>query len=302
MVSEHLTVFRNKPVQEYSPATGIADPINTVYRIAISYDNEDVTIEQLIDAFAADPKAGQVEELIIGQFSTEMDNSTDVVMKLISHRTLFKGLKALFIGDITYEECEISWIKQENMEPLLEAYPGLVHFQVRGGEDLAFGNLQHDQLQTLIVETGGMPPNVIKEISAARLPNLERLDLWLGSENYGFASGVEDFDSLLSGKTFPKLTHLGLMNSEIQDDLAIAVSTAPVLQQLKVLDLSMGTLSDEGAKALLNSPGIRQLTFLNLRRHYLSEDMMQQLQSLGVGINVDDRQTDDEYRYAEVTE
>jgi len=93
------------------------------------------------------------------------------------------------------------------------------------------------------------------------------------------------------------------MDSEIQDEIAIALVQAPVLRQLKVLDLSMGTLTDKGAAALLNSSDIKKLEFLNLRRHYMSDEMMQKFKTLGIPVNVDDKEIEeDDHRYAEVTE
>jgi len=305
MVGEHLQTFLNKAVQEYSAKTGIGNPDQTVYRIAVEYDDE-VSITEKIAAFASDPKAGQVKELIIGNYSTDVSDKTDadaVVETLVEHKDKLKSLKALFFGDITYEESEISWIQQTDIAPILKAWPALEHLQVRGGEGLSFSELQHDQLKTLIIETGGLPPNVITEINSARLPNLERLDLWLGDENYGFASGIEDFAAILSGKLFPKLTHLGLMDTELEDEIAFAITQAPILKQLKVLDLSMGTLTDQGAAALRDSDGIRKLQHLNLRHHFLSDGMMAQMKNLGISVNLDDKQDPDgEYRFIEVAE
>ncbi|MFN8512832.1 MAG: hypothetical protein U0841_09645 [Chloroflexia bacterium] len=65
-------------------------------------------------------------------------------------------LTALFFGDIIVEESEISWIEQTDVSPLLAAFPQLEIFGVRGGNGLSFGQLRHDVLQTLIVETGGL--------------------------------------------------------------------------------------------------------------------------------------------------
>ena len=305
MVSEHLKTFLDKPVKDYDSSTPL-DPENYVYRLSVEYDSEE-TITGLLDTFAKDPKAGTVKELIIGRFMSNddlSDDSADVVQKLADLSGILASLKALFIGDITYEECEISWIKQTDMTPILGTYPELEHLQVRGSDGLTFTGLQHGGLKTLIVETGGLPPNVVEQVGSAHLPNLERLDLWLGSPNYGFDSKIEDFASILTGSTFPKLTHLGLMDSEIEDDVAIAVAQAPILNQLKTLDLSMGNLSDRGAAALLANDAIRKLKSLNLRHHYLSDDMMAKFQGLGIAVNLDDQEEAEEEddRYAEVTE
>lgn len=304
MVGSHVQTFLNKPVQDFQPSTMI-DPEKYVYRLRIEYDDESVTITDLLEALVRDPRAGAIKELIIGQFNSEVSESTfEVVDKLVALKNELKGLKALFIGDITYEECEISWINQTDLTPILKAFPALEYLQVRGGEGLSFSELQHDNLTTLIIETGGMPPNVVEEVNAARLPNLQKLELWLGSENYGFASTAADFSPILSGTLFPKLTHLGLMDSELQDDLAMAAANAPVVNQLQVLDLSMGVLTDKGAAALRDSPSIRNLQHLNLRYHWLSEDMMAQLKALGTSINLDDKQKEEgeDYRFVEVAE
>ena len=304
MVSAHLQTFLNKPVQDFQPSM-VLDPEKYVYRLQVSYDDEAVTISDLLEALVRDPQVGNIKELIIGQFDSEVSESSfEVVDKLVSLKHELKALKALFIGEMTYDECEISWINQTDITPILKAYPELEHLQIRGGEGLSFSDLQHDHLTTLIIETGGMPPNVIEQVNAARLPNLQKLELWLGSDNYGFASKVEDFAPILSGKQFPKLTHLGIMDSEIQDDIAIAAAQAPVLSQLKVLDLSKGVLTDKGGEALRDSAAIRTLQHLNLRHHFMSEDMMAQLKALHMSINLDDRQEEDdqEYRFVEVAE
>ena len=46
------------------------------------------------------------------------------------------GLTALFLGEMTCEENEISWIQQGDVTPLLRAFPRLEVLRVRGGEGL----------------------------------------------------------------------------------------------------------------------------------------------------------------------
>jgi hypothetical protein len=303
-VSANLDNFLNKRVEQYTPGTPIANTDEVVYRLGVSYEDEDLTIDMVMDAFTKDPKAGEIKELIIGAFELESSENSDVVVeKLIGLNSTFKNLKAIFLGDITFDECEISWIQQSDMAPLLNAYPQLEHFQVRGGDGLRFSDLRHDNLKTLIIETGGLYPATLSDVLSAALPKLERLDLWLGSENYGFESAIEDFEPIFSGTKFPALKHLGLMDSEIQDEVAIAVSESAVLKQLETLDLSMGVLSDKGGEALLNSADVKKLSFLNLRHHFMSDNMMEQLKGLGIKINLDERDASaEDERYIEVSE
>ncbi len=309
-VSSNLDIFLNKKVVDYSKNEGIQKPEEFVYRIRISYDDSEngISIESLTDDFAKDPNAGQVKEIIFGAFDYESSDSTEgIVNKLVEYKDVFKNLKAVFIGDITFEENEISWINQSNVGAVLEAYPELEHFQVRGGNDLSLGKLEHSNLKRLIIETGGLPPNVVTEVSNAHLPALQKLEMWLGSDNYGFNSTVGDFATIISGKSFPSLNHLGLMNSEIQNEIAIEVSKSPVLDQLDVLDMSMGILDDKGGEAILNSDGMKKVKHINLRHHYLSDAMMSKLSARFPGINLDEQEEaeddeDESYRYIEVSE
>lgn len=309
-IGSNLDTFLNKTVVDYSTSDGIQNPEQFVYRIRISYDDFDkgTTVLSLFDEFVKDPKASSVRELIFGAFDFESSDSTEgIVNKLVEYQSILKNLKAIFIGDITYEENEISWINQSNVGPVLEAYPDLEHFQVRGGNDLSFGKIEHANLKTLIIETGGMPPNVVTEVSNAHLPNLQRLDLWLGSDQYGFDSTIDDFASIISGKSFPNLIHLGLMNSEMQNEIAMAVSRSPILDQLETLDMSMGNMNDEGGEAVLTSEGMKKVKSINLRHHYLSDAMMSKLNLRFPNINLDEQEEADEddeesSRYIEVSE
>jgi hypothetical protein len=162
-------------------------------------------------------------------------------------------------------------------------------------------------LTSLILQSGGLPVDVVREVCSAHLPNLEHLELWLGSDNYGGNATVEDLGPILSGKLFPKLQSLRLRDSEITDEIATAIAAAPVLERIRLLDLSLGTLGDAGAAALLSSPAIAKLEKLDIHHHYCSEDIVARLQALGITVDASEPQQEDEYdgetyRYAAVTE
>jgi hypothetical protein len=216
-------------------------------------------------------------------------------------------VRSLFLGDIIAEEAEISWIQQTDISPLFDAFPALEYLTVRGGNGLRLGSLRHDRLISLVVQSGGLPVEVVREVCSAQLPNLEHLELWLGSDNYGGNATVEDLGPILSGQLFPKLQSLGLRDSEIADEIATAVASAPVLERIRVLDLSLGTLGDAGAVALLSSPAVAKLEKLDIHHHYCSEDIVARLQALGITVDASEPQQEDAYdgetyRYAAVTE
>ncbi|MBX9671621.1 MAG: hypothetical protein K2X93_28790 [Candidatus Obscuribacterales bacterium] len=67
------------------------------------------------------------------------------------------------------------------------------------------------------------------------------------------------------------------------------------MDQISVLDLSLGVLADEGADALLNSPKIKKLQKLDLHHHYLSSEVMAKFENLGIEVNLDEQLESEEY-------
>ena len=307
MISENLDSFNGKSVIDFNPDEVLKDLNHYVYRLRLDDEaiDSDKKMEDLIRSFAEVPATAECQELVIGQWGYDSSRKADgFVQTLVELKETFKNLKALFIGDITAEEQEISWIQQSDLSPLFAAFPNLEFFQARGGDGLSLSELKHQNLKTLVIQTGGLPPNVVQDITNADLPNLEKLELWLGDDNYGFESSIEDFDAIINGGKFPKLTYLGLKNSNIQDEIAIAVAKSPLLKQLHTLDLSMGILSDTGAQALLDSPNIKNLVFLNLDHHFMTDNMMAKMGDLGIAVSMEDQGNydDEDDRYVEVSE
>jgi hypothetical protein len=298
-VGEHITEFAGKPVLNWEPGMPIDHPQDTNYRIAVDWaeaDKDKAAWATKFAAFLADPDSRAVTGLVVGPWGEvyESGRNSIVVDALLAAHEQLPNLAALFLGDITYEEAEISWINQSDMAPLLEAYPRLEHLAVRGGSNLNFGPLRHDHLKTLIVQTGGLDRGVVHQVFRAYLPNLEHIELWLGDENYGGNTTVADLVPLLSGTLYPKLRYLGLCDTELADEIAVALQAAPVMARLKVLDLSLGTLGDTGAAALLANPAVARLEKLDIHHHFCSEEMVAKLRALPLELDASDPQDPDE--------
>jgi hypothetical protein len=306
--NDHIDNFAGKPVKEWEPQSGIQDPEDSCYALRLSADEVDEK-QEWTDKFAAFleyPSSSRVYGIVVGNWPP-WSNSAAIVEALVAARDRLPNLRAIFFGDITSEENEISWIQQSDMSPLFAAYPQMEHFCARGAQELSLGSLKHERLKSLIIQSGGLGANVVREVAAADLPELEHLELWLGIENYGGDATVADLAPILEGKSFPKLKYLGLRDSEFEDEIARAVATARVVERIRVLDLSMGILTDEGAAALLASPTIARLEKLDVHHHYCSEEMTEKLKSLGIEVDASDRREprryDDEvYRYVAVSE
>jgi hypothetical protein len=305
---EHAETFAGHRVKDYDPEAGIkrsraATP--TAYRLTCEDDGGDLLDEfpELLDRFLNEPGAAGTTGLVVGIWDYEgmMRSGNRVVVEaLAAARDRLPGLRALFLGDIIRDECEVSWIRQGDVSPLLAAFPRLEHFKVRGSGLLTFGALRHDHLRALVLESGGLPEGILAELYAAHLPRLEHLELWLGSPDYGGIPDPVALVPLLRGRAFPRLRHLGLRNSTIADLVAQAVAFAPVLRRLEVLDLALGALGDDGARALLASPAVRRLGKLDIHHHYVSPEVVKQLK--GLGIEIDAGQAGEPHHFADGTE
>jgi hypothetical protein len=301
----HSATFVGRKIEEFNPKIGMSDPIGKAFTFRYSWDNEE-DIEPVLEQFLQDSKISQVEALTFGMISDvfETTHSQYLVNYLINARDKLTNLKAIFIGDIIQEESEVSWISHDNISPVLDAYPNLEVLQIRGGEGLTFSPIRHNNLQALIIETGGLSPDTIENINKLELPNLQHLELWLGSSYYGGTSTVEDLKWILSGNVSEKLIYLGLRNSEYSDAIATALIDAPIVERIKVLDLSMGILTDRGLEELLKCDAIEGLDILNLANNYLSEGAIEKLQKLNVRVISDEQETeeDEDERYCSVSE
>lgn len=213
-----------------------------------TYRRED-TWESTFGRFLDAVDTAGVRALIVGDWGDAQDTDpSEAIGALLAARDRLPALRAVFLGDILDDECELSRIGQTDVTPLLAGFPALEEFGVRAGEGesmgeeltLAFPALRHDGLRRLTVQSAGLSAEVVRGIGASELPALEFLELWLGTSEYGGDGTVADLAPILSGARLPRLRHLALRNSEIQDEIAAAAASAPVAGRLETLDVTSG--------------------------------------------------------------
>lgn len=272
-------------------------------------DEEEKSVETMVADIMADPEFSELEEIIIGNWGEAWEMSAQTIIDdIVANKDKFSHIKSLFIGDMDYEECEVSWIIQGNYSELWAAMPQLERLIIRGSTELELGTIEHANLQVLKIICGGLPANVIEQIQKAKLPELKQLLLYIGSEGYGFDGDIATIQALVEQSDFPKLEYLGIADSEIQDEITEVVLKSKYMSQIRVLDLSMGTLTDKGGQLLLDTIGnYPNVEMLDLHRHYLSDEMMKKLQELSIAVDLEEQETPDEYRgevyyYAGLTE
>jgi hypothetical protein len=319
MIVQHLSTFAGKPVADfrhehegdgvadhYPAADGATIPLaaQAAWRIGTWFDGPEFS--DVFTKFLDEVDTAEVTHLVIGYWGADYDTgAVDPVRSLAEAAERLPALRALFLGDVILEQAEISWIEQSDITPLFGAFPGLEHLEVRGGQGLALDPVTSPVLKTLRMESGGLPAAVVRAVGASDLPALERLDLWLGVDDYGGDSTVADLEGILGGARLPSLRHLGLEDSGIQDEIAAAVAGAPIVARLETLSLAMGTLSDQGAEALLSGQPLTHLDKLDLHHHYLSQPMIERIRAAlpDVLVNLEDAQDPEkDWRYVEVAE
>lgn len=262
------------------------------------FEEHNKNANTMLEDIMNDTEFSSLEEIVVGSWGDAWDHSIQpLVDGIVANKEKFSHIKSLFIGDMDFEDCEVSWIIQADYSKLWAAMPQLEKLTIKGSTDLELGNIKHNNLQTLEIICGGLPSDTIQTIQKAALPSLQNLLLYIGVEDYGFDGNISTIKELLEQSDFPKLTYLGIMDSDIQDEITAAVLNCKYMNQIVILDLSMGCLTDKGGQLLLEQlPHHPNIKVLNLEYHFLSDGMMKKLKNLeGVDVDVDDQQEADEY-------
>ena len=305
-IDDSTVAFFGRTVRDYDPKSGLGDAA-AAHRLHIDWDryenNESAT--DLLAALVEEPGAAEVVALVFGDWggTAEGNNSSAVVEALVSSAEKLPALAAFFLGDMTYEDCEVSWINQCDISPLYGAFPRLQELRIRGSTGLSLGNPRHENLRRLTVETGGLDEAILQQVLGAELPALEHLELWFGDDGYGGNVTMAALQPLLDQQRFPALKYLGLRNADFADEIAQAIQSSIVVAGVDVLDLSLGTMGDAGAQALATAPSVKNLKKLDVHHNYLTDAGIAALQPLGIEVvTVDQQEEDDGDRFVAVSE
>lgn len=251
----------------------------------------------VLGALVKSPAARLISAINIGLMDWDYPVNLQTGIDAISKAGKLEGLRSLFIGDFEYpDEQEISWVEVGKVGKVLPVAPNLRELHLRGGS-IDIGKLEHPTLDSLLIETGGLPKSAVASIGKCQLPELTRMEVWFGRDEYGGTGNVKQLADLFKGKGVPKLRHLGLMNCEWQDDIAVALAKSELLAQLETVDLSMGTLHGAGAEAIIaNAAKFKHLKKLDLSRNFLSDEQVAQLRKLfGKAVDVGQQEQPDDW-------
>ena len=119
----------------------INDPHSKTY----SYDYDDYENGKgpasMVDEILADPDFPSLDYLVIGSWGSACeDGCQEIIDGIVNHADQFSHITKLFIGNMDYEECEVSWIIQGNYSSLWAAMPQLKELIIMGSTDLELGD------------------------------------------------------------------------------------------------------------------------------------------------------------------
>jgi uncharacterized protein (TIGR02996 family) len=235
---------------------------------------------QVLRALLDSPVSRFLQHLTLGITDERYPTSLNSGIAVLRGHPQLETVRELFLGDFNYpEESEISWVTIGDISAVLAACPNLRSLHVCGASIELGDALIHPKLEHLKLETGGLPARAVQAVGRCWLPELRSLEVWFGRMDYGGDGSIEMLAPLMLGQGLPKLEHLALNNSEFEDDIAIALAKAPILDRLQRLGLAMGILRDRGARAILEAADrFRHLEAIDLDFNWLSAGMAERLQ------------------------
>ncbi len=237
-----------------------------------------------LQALLEHPAGRHVRSLTLGlppQPSGDIEWNFDGLLAAITAAGPLPFLELLDLTPDAQHMDQDSWRRLGDFEPVWDAVPRLKVLKAKGsqgsdsnGPTIRFGDIVAPRLEQLIIESSGLAEAAPLDLGRAHLPALTHLELWFGQPDYGCTATIESLTGILSGQGLPKLTRLGLCNSEWELELLEAVKAAPLLKRLQVLDLSKGVLCRDAAAYLLkHEASFRHLTLVLGENYLLPDDV-----------------------------
>ncbi|KIG13892.1 Molybdate metabolism regulator [Enhygromyxa salina] len=238
---------------------------------------------EVLAAVMASPASEHLEQLTVGLTDFDGGGLRDA-HQAIAAGIVHPHLDTVFIGDFSADEQEVSWVDHGDVSGLYAKAPKLRTLRLRGA-GIELGKLEHPTLARLEIESGGLPEASVVSLANAKLPELVHIEVWFGRTDYGGTTNIAALRPLFSTKTLPKLKHLGLQNSEMQDEIAVELAKSKLLAQVDSVDLSMGTMRGAGAQAIIDhAQAFKHLKSLNLSNNYIPGPQRAQLHAALDGI------------------
>lgn len=204
-----------------------------------------------------------------------------------------------------------SWRRIGDLRKLWKAAPRLRRLAMEGsngsdgGAPIKLGDIVAPHLEHFRYISSGLDRSVLTDLAKASLPALEHLELYFGREDYGNTCTMATLAKLLASTGMPKLSYLGLKNSEWEADFVKTIAKGRLLSKIARLDLSLGVFHTEGPQALIDHAArFAHLESIDLTDNFIPDDTCRALRQALPNVDCDLQRDDDEpdYRFCEVGE
>ena len=130
-------------------------------------EEQGIALADKVKAYLDEYGTYEGEKLVIGMWESAYDNAPDKLVEyLAENKDKFPNLKELYVGDISWEECEVSWIQNTDLAPLVNSFD-LETLTVKGGCGLRFKEMKSSSLKKLEIISGGTGKSVLSDIVKA---------------------------------------------------------------------------------------------------------------------------------------
>jgi hypothetical protein len=174
---------------------------------------------------------------------------------------LDQSVYSFTVGDMGYDTCEISWIRNGNVTPVFTNLSNLVCYKSQGCGNMSMDITYHPKLSKICIISSNLSGSFVSSLLESEFPALIHLELWLGTRDYGRSCDARDLAKLLATKeeietngleVFPSLEHLGIINTQNTDEICPMIAASALLRRLRVLHLEHGELTANGVKHLVD--------------------------------------------------
>jgi hypothetical protein len=251
------------------------------------------------------PLCAVLDELKLGMLRWDFHDQPSVLAEAGTYAWA-KDLRSLHVGDVDRNVDMNHHSIGDVGKTIAKVFPNLRALRFHSGsqswrgkgETFGISGLALPKLESLVIETCALTGKRLKALLAADQPALASLELWFGDPDRDSIAKLADVKPILDGVAYPKLRHLGLLNTVMCTDLVRLLPAAKIAKQLELLDLSMGTFHDEDAAELATeAKAFPALRTLDVTDSYLTKAGIRTLKQAFGKVEVlakDQREMDDD--------
>ena len=258
---------------------------------------DDYYDEPVIEISIKDFEAAEnIEHFSLITWDEAYEDSPENMLKFfIDNKEKYQHIEYFTFGNMDSEICEMSWIHQCDYSDFFKAFPNIKGFAIQGSDDLTLGEMNLPKLEILEMIGSGLTKQTLDNIQQSNLPNLKKINLFVGDGSYGCDITDSDVKDFLANTNFTNLVNLGICNigagnSDAPEfgDILKTIIESKYASQIKVLDISKSLSRDYDAVYLLeNIDKLTNIQYIDLCYNFFTAEILEKLKDCHVGINAD---------------